>query len=177
VDIEPLAIHRVEGKEMILASGRPIATLVRPGDVSGTAVDSFGFEIVIPTPVTELEARAIAYLIYRTMRKSGIRWAMWRPDAPRVAEPSTARASVDAAADATESVGGETGDSERLTSAPRSLLAVSAPRTWPDLTTALAVLSLAAAGILAVGVAPVVTIPLAAVLLGAVVLLRSTRLT
>ena len=79
VDIEPLAIQRVEAKEMILASGRPIAALVRPGPDSRSGVDSFGFELLIPTPISELEVRAMAYLVYRTLRKSGIRWAMWRP--------------------------------------------------------------------------------------------------
>jgi len=89
VDIEPLAIQRIEGKEMILASGRPIAALVRPGPDSRSGIDSFGFELLIPIPITELEARAMAYLIYRTLRKSGIRWALWRSDAPRVAGAST----------------------------------------------------------------------------------------
>jgi len=90
-DIEPLAIQRVDGKELILASGRPIATLVRPGSDSRSGADSFAFELLIPPPITELEARALAYLMYRTLRKSGIRWAMWRPDAPRVGEASTAQ--------------------------------------------------------------------------------------
>jgi len=90
VDIEPLAIHRVEDREMILASGRPIGALLRPGPDSRSGVDSFGFELVIPTPTTELETRAMAYLAYRTLRKSGIRWAVWRPDTRRVAEASTA---------------------------------------------------------------------------------------
>ena len=69
VDIEPLAIQRVEGKEMILASGRPVAALLRPGPDSRSGVDSFGFEFLIPTPITELEVRAMAYLINRTLRK------------------------------------------------------------------------------------------------------------
>ena len=90
VDIEPLAIQRIERSEMILASGRPIAALVRPGPDGRSGVDSFGFELVIPTPTSELEVRAMAYLMYRTLRKSGIRWAVWRPDTPRVAEASTA---------------------------------------------------------------------------------------
>ena len=39
VDIEPLALHHVEGKETILASGRPIADLIRPGPDSRSGVD------------------------------------------------------------------------------------------------------------------------------------------
>jgi hypothetical protein len=182
VDIEPLAIQRLEAKEMILASGRPIAGLVRPGPDSRSGVDSFGFELLIPTPITELEARAMAYLIYRTLRKSGIRWAMWRPGAPRVAEASTAQTSVDTATDATETIDAETNDvTERPNRAPSKLLAVPTRRTSTGLTrVALTVLPLAA-GVLAVGVALFVAIPLAAVLLagmaaGGVMLLRTRRL-
>ena len=177
VDIEPLAIKRVEAREMILASGRPIATLVRPGPDSRSGVDSFGFELLIPTPITELEARAMAYLIYRTLRKSGIQWAMWRPDPPRVAEASTAQTSVGTAADARENLDAETNDgTERPNRAARKPLAVPIPRVSTDLTTGLAILPLAAAAVLTVGVAPFVSIPLAAVLLAAVMLLRSRRL-
>ncbi len=174
-DIEPLAIQRVDGKEMILASGRPIATLVRPGSDSRSGVDSFGFELLIPTPTTELEARALAYLMYRTLRKSGIRWAMWRPDAPRVGEASTAQTSVDGT-DASESVDAETIDTERPGRSAWKLPAVPTPRALPDLATVLAFLPLVAAGVLAAAVAPLVTIPTAAVLLAAVMLLRSRRL-
>jgi hypothetical protein len=174
-DIEPLAIQRVDGKEMILASGRPIATLVRPGSDSRSGVDSFGFELLIPTPTTELEARALAYLMYRTLRKSGIRWAMWRPDAPRVGEASTAQTSVDGT-DASESVDAETIDTERPGHSAWKLPAVPTPRALPDLATVLAFLPLVAAGVLAAAVAPLVTIPTAAVLLAAVMLLRSRRL-
>ena len=176
VDIEPLAIQRIEGKEMILASGRPIAALVRPGSDSRSGVDSFGFELLIPTPITELEARAMAYLIYRTLRKSGIRWALWRSDAPRVAEASTAQASVDTATDATEDVDADTNDDiERSNRTAGKVLALPASRASTDLTIWLAVPALAAAAFLAVGVAPLVTIPVA-VLLAAVMLLRRRRL-
>jgi len=171
VDIEPLAIQRVDGKEMILASGRPMASLVRPGPDTRSGVDSFGFELLIPTPLTELEARAMAYLVYRTLRKSGIRWAMWRPDAPRVAGASAAETSADAAAHASENVNGE--QPKRATWEPQ---AVPTTQDSTDLTTALAVLPFAAAAGLAVDAPPLVTILLAAVLLTAVMLLRSRRL-
>ena len=175
VDTEPLAIQRVEGKDMILASGRPIATLVRPGSDSRSGVDSFGFELLIPTPITELEVRALAYLMYRTLRKSGIRWALWRADATRVAEASTARTSVEIPTDAA-SVDAEASDSERFIRTTKKLLAVARPRASPDLVMVLAVLPLAAAAVLAVGVAPLVTIPMAAALLAAMMVFRSRRL-
>jgi hypothetical protein len=176
VGIEPLAIQRVEGKEMILASGRPIAALVRPGPESRSGVDSFGFEVPIPTPVTELEARAMAYLMYRTLRKSGIRWALWRPDAARVAETSTARASVATATDVAETINVGTHDEvERPNEATWKPLVTTA-RAPTDPTRTLAVLALAGAAIFAAGVNPLVTIPLAVVALAAVMLLRSRRL-
>ena len=185
VDTEPLAIQRVEDKEMILASGRPIATLVRPGPDTRSGVDSFGFELLIPAPITELEARALAYLVYRTLRKSGIRWALWRSDAPRVAEASTAETSADTTTGAAKNVDAETnGIAERPDPAARKVLAVPTQRALSGPTrVALAVLALAAA-VLAVGVAPFETIPLAplvAVLLagmgaGGVMLLRRRRL-
>jgi hypothetical protein len=185
VDIEPLALGRIEAKEMILASGRPIAGLVRPGPDS-RSVDSFGFELLIPTPISELEVRAMAYLVYRTLRKSGIRWAMWRPDASRVAEASTAETSVDATTDATERLHAEAnGVTERPDRAAWDLLPVPTRRALTGLTrVALAVPALAAAAVLAVGVARFVEIPLAplaTVLVawmgaGGVMLLRRRRL-
>jgi hypothetical protein len=93
VATEPLTLREVESKEMILASGRPIATLIRPGSESQGDRDSFGFELSIPTPATELQVRALAYLIYRTLRKSGIRWAMWRAEAAKSVGVTTRRVS------------------------------------------------------------------------------------
>src|SRR5688572_30324926 len=107
VDLEPLALRRVGDKEMILASGRPIAALLRPGSDS-RAGDSFGFELLIPTRGSELQMRAMAHLVYRALRKSGVRWAMWRPKAPEVAAASTAQTSVDAVPDATEHIDART---------------------------------------------------------------------
>lgn len=88
IDIEPLALRRSDGdtKDVILASNRPIATLVKPGGQS-KATDSYAFELAVPSPMTELELRGVAYLIYRTLRKSGVRWALWRTHRPaRVSE-------------------------------------------------------------------------------------------
>jgi hypothetical protein len=98
VDIEPLALERSDAGEadVILASNRPIATLIRPGSHSRTG-DSFGFELAVPSPVSEFELRGVAYLLYRALRKSGVQWAMWRPDpAPRT-EQMTEAAGVVAA--------------------------------------------------------------------------------
>ena len=91
IDIEPLTLGPSDDDEnrVILASNRPIATLIRPGSQSRVG-DSFGFELSVPSPMSEFELRGVAYLIYRTLRKSGVRWALWRPDtrarAPRKVE-------------------------------------------------------------------------------------------
>ncbi len=95
IDTERLALRRSEGgdTDVILASDRPIGVLIRPGPDSRTG-DSFGFQLTVPAPTTALQLRAMAYLIYRTLRKSGVRWAMWRRDvgarAARVSEVAPA---------------------------------------------------------------------------------------
>lgn len=160
VDIEPLAIQQVEGKSVIAASGKPIAELIRPGSDSRSGVDSFGFELSLPAPITDLETRAIAYLIYRTLRKSGVRWGMWRPEAPKRTEASTVEARK----------------------APT--VAVSTRSDARGLTTAgPAAVLLAAAAVVTLGAAPFVTVPLTAVLVlaagmgvGGAMLFRRRRL-
>lgn len=94
VDTEPLALVRRGDEEMILASGREVAMLVRPGAESRSGPDSFGFEIRIPPPGHELTVRAKAQLVYRTLRKSGVRWAMWQPASPRLTSAEVATAPV-----------------------------------------------------------------------------------
>ena len=92
IDVEPLAIKRDgdDKNEIILASNRPIATLIRSGSHS-RVTDSFGFELAVPSPMSEFELRGVAYLIYRTLRKSGVRWALWRqPTTPRTVTADSA---------------------------------------------------------------------------------------
>ena len=72
----PIELRSVGDRELILASGRPFATLVRAAP-QGSGINSFGFEIELPAPVDEPSARSVAYLVYRTLRKSGIRWRLW----------------------------------------------------------------------------------------------------
>jgi hypothetical protein len=89
IDTEPMSLERNGDVELILAGGRPIATLVRPGADSPSGPTSFGFELQVPVPADERTMRSIAYLVYRTMRRAGIRWSMW---APAPAAPSGASA-------------------------------------------------------------------------------------
>lgn len=73
IGTEPLALQRDSDRWLIVASGGPIATLVEP-DRAVTDDASYGFELAIPQPADEVLARAMAHLIYRTLRKSGVRW-------------------------------------------------------------------------------------------------------
>ncbi len=95
IGIEPLALARHGDEERILASGHPIARLVRPRHEDG---DSVGFEITVPAPADEIRVRAMGHLIYRTLRKSGLRWAMWTP-APEPLAATATEASAHRAAD------------------------------------------------------------------------------
>ena len=104
IDPEPLTLARSGGREVVLAGGRPIATLLRPGPESASGPDSFGFELRLGAPTSELTMRTAAHLAYRTLRRSGLPWAMWAPaDRPvpsptRRSWPSIGRALVRIAA-------------------------------------------------------------------------------
>lgn len=77
IDTEPMSLRRSGDAELILAGGRPIATLVRPGADSPSGPDSFGFELRLPVSAGPRAMRSTTHLVYRTLRRSGIRWAMW----------------------------------------------------------------------------------------------------
>jgi hypothetical protein len=90
IDVEPLSVGQDGDRTVILASGRPIATLVLPGVDSLSGPHSFGFEIQVPHPGDELSMRSLAYRVYRTLRKAGVRWAISkkrRVDTRRMAAP------------------------------------------------------------------------------------------
>jgi len=85
IDVLPLAIERVNGREMILASGRPIAQLVRPETNSPSGSRWFGFAIEVSRTVGEHRMAEIMRIASRALLKSGIRWSMVRPDPRRLA--------------------------------------------------------------------------------------------
>ena len=91
IDIEPLSIHRRDDFDVVAASGRDVARLVRPTPDAGNAAASYGFEIALPHAPDELTLRASAYAMYRALRRSGIRWELWRKrPAPAVMTARTA---------------------------------------------------------------------------------------
>lgn len=85
IDAAPLTIDLGRVPHVVRASGAPIAELYPPGSERAGAA-GFAFGIRIPHPADELRMRAMAYLMYLALRKSGLRWALFaRP--PRRAEP------------------------------------------------------------------------------------------
>lgn len=76
IDTEPLSLARHGDRVYVQASGRPIAAIVPPEDTNGDG-GSFGFEITVEDDLDELTMRSLAYRVYRTLRKSGVRWTMW----------------------------------------------------------------------------------------------------
>lgn len=87
-DVEPVSVVRENDREVILASGKPIATLLRPAADSRAGAESFGFEIEVPVPADELTMRSIAYRVYRTLRSSGVGWARWTTGGAARLEPT-----------------------------------------------------------------------------------------
>lgn len=98
IDVEPLALGRVGDDEVILAGPRRIARLLRPGAESGSGDDSLGFALGVHEPTSDLEMRELADLAYRTLRKSGVRWALWKRNPALPALP-LAEPNVDPTAD------------------------------------------------------------------------------
>jgi hypothetical protein len=75
VDIQPVSLRRRGDHDVIVTGSLEVARLIRPIK-SG---DTYGFAIRVPSPADELTMRSLAYLAYRTLRRSGTRWSMWRP--------------------------------------------------------------------------------------------------
>jgi hypothetical protein len=77
IGTEPLTLS---GDDTVHAGARPIARIIRPGPHSRSGSERFGFELPFPHRMDEETALAKSAHIYRTLRRSGIRWAMWRPN-------------------------------------------------------------------------------------------------
>lgn len=98
VATEPLTVN---SDDTLCAAGRPIGAVVRPGPKSKSGLDSFGFELPFTDPVEEVTARSKCAHVYHALRRSGIRWAMWRterparPVRPAVSPPAIAPESVE----------------------------------------------------------------------------------
>jgi hypothetical protein len=71
-----LEVERRDGRDVIVADGEPIATLLRPAVGSLAGTDWHAIEVEVPAPVDHVRVRALAYLAYRSLRRSGIAWSM-----------------------------------------------------------------------------------------------------
>jgi hypothetical protein len=93
IDTEPLRLVSNTDGRIIYGSRDRIARLIEPTEQD--AAHAFGFELRLDGPLDAVSVRAKALLIYRTLRRSGMRWSMW---APASAPTTAARAIVPATA-------------------------------------------------------------------------------
>lgn len=93
IDREPLRLVSDTDGRAIYGSRDRIARLIEP--TAQDAAHAVGFELHLDGPLDEVSVRAKALLIYRTLRRSGMRWSMW---APASAPTREARATVPATA-------------------------------------------------------------------------------
>jgi hypothetical protein len=78
IDIEPLSIESRHGLDVIAASGRSFARLIRPGHASTNGSDWFGFTIDVPPVVRARDVMGIMRTASRALLKSGLPWSMVR---------------------------------------------------------------------------------------------------
>ena len=78
IDTEPLAIEWRNDRELILASGRPIAELVRPDSDAWHATRWFGFTIGLLPGLADHEKRDLLRGANHALLKSGVAWPMVR---------------------------------------------------------------------------------------------------
>lgn len=83
IDTERLAIVDRDGDRVVVTAGRHVARIIRPFDDQRRTESWTGFELRLDASLDELTARSVSLLVYRTLRRSGIRWSMWA----RAAQP------------------------------------------------------------------------------------------
>jgi hypothetical protein len=149
IDTEPLTLEKHGNREVILASGRPIATLLRPASDSRGGSHAFGFAVKLPHPADELTVRSMAYSIYRTLRKSGLPWALWVRD--------RSSSTAESPSPAKEAIMSRPGEYAAAARAPQPAMTVATAAV-------LAALALFAMVTLSLVASPAVTVPLGLVL-------------
>lgn len=82
IDAPPLEILDRPGERLVIADNRPIARLIDPSRDVESGEPSHAFELQLDGRRDELTVRSKAHLVYRALRRSGVRWAMWRPARP-----------------------------------------------------------------------------------------------
>jgi hypothetical protein len=82
IDAPPLEILDRPGERLVIADNRPIARLIDPSRDVESGEPSHAFELRLDGRRDELTVRSKAHLVYRALRRAGVRWAMWRPARP-----------------------------------------------------------------------------------------------
>ena len=75
VDVSPVHIEPYGDDVFATAEGKRFARLLPPDGVR----EGWSFELTLPQPMGEVMVRGKAHAIYIMLRRSGIRWSMWRP--------------------------------------------------------------------------------------------------
>lgn len=96
---DPASLYLRRDTDTVHTGERTIAALVRPGLASPSGPDTFGFELRVATAVDEVEIRASALAIYRSLRRSGIQWSVWQSDSQLSARDASAAFDVTPTAD------------------------------------------------------------------------------
>lgn len=82
IDAPPLQILDRPNERLVIADNRPIARLIDPSRDVESGEPSHAFELRLDGRRDELTVRSKAHLVYRALRRAGVRWAMWRPARP-----------------------------------------------------------------------------------------------
>lgn len=86
-EMELGAIRRSTDRANAVVDSRPfVNVLPSQHDSLNGSGPGFAFEIRVPGPVDELRMRGMAYVMYRSLRSSGLSWPLVRPEMAR--EPS-----------------------------------------------------------------------------------------
>ena len=97
IDTEPLRLVTESAGRIVYGSRDRVAKLIE-AEATDAGANGFGFELHLSPPLDEISVRSKAHLIYRTLRRSGVRWSMWTPLAPSIAPlPAPSAAPVKAA--------------------------------------------------------------------------------
>jgi hypothetical protein len=86
---EPGAARRATDRPDAPANARPVASVLRSGDAD------FAFEIRVPPPIDEVRMGAMAYVMYRALRSSGVAWPLVRPATAHEARTAVAARTTD----------------------------------------------------------------------------------
>lgn len=154
-EVDRLLIARQRGEEVVFADGRYIATLHVPGASQWVGEEHYAIEMRVPPPNDEVTMRATADALYRALRESGARWALFDADLPGEAKPAL-RSTLTAQSDrgVPES---QVGPGARLVvvAALAVLVALLQPLVAPDAPIRIPLLGVAAAAVGAAGISEV----------------------